>query len=376
LERADGTSNEQTTLMFRLTIIDKYILKSYLLTFFGILFLFVPIGILASLAEKVNKILESKATAEEIWTYYGNFTLVLGNMLMPILLFLAIIFFTSRLSARSEVVAILSSGISFQRFLRPYLIGATFVALLIFFMSNFIVPSASAKYHAFEDAYFQINKEDRQIRNIYNQVAENDFVYVSFFDPERLIGYNFTLEHFDDSGKLEYKLFASNIRFMTVDSTYRLTTYKKRIFNKEFEYVEQKRSLDTVFNFTIDDLMPVSYIAETKNLFELNQFIEDQKRRGSATVNSYILEKYKRLVLPLSAYILTLIAVAVSSVKRRGGLGLNLAFGIAIAFIYIFFDRVFSTLAEQAGFSPLMAALIPVFFFASIAVFLLQRAKR
>lgn len=362
--------------MFRLTIIDKYILKRYLLTFFGILFLFVPIGILASLAEKVNKILESKATAEEIWTYYGNFTLVLGNMLMPILLFLAIIFFTSRLSARSEVVAILSSGISFQRFLRPYLIGATFVALLIFLMSNFIVPSASAGYHAFEDTYFQKSKEDRQIRNIYNQVAENDFVYVSFFDPERLIGYNFTLEHFDESGKLEYKIAASNIRFMTADSTYRLTTYKKRIFEEGYEYVDQQRSLDTVFDFTIDDLMPVSYIAETKNLFELNQFIDDQKRRGSATVNSYVLEKYKRLALPLSAYILTFIAVAVSSVKRRGGLGLNLAFGIAIAFVYIFFDRVFSTLAEQAGFSPLMAALIPVFFFASIAVFLLQRAKR
>lgn len=362
--------------MFGLTIIDKYILKRYLLTFFGILFLFVPIGILASLAEKVNKILESKASASEIWAYYGNFTLVLGNMLMPILLFLAIIFFTSRLSARTEVVAILSSGISFQRFLRPYLIGASLVALLIFVMSNFIVPSASAKYHAFEDTYFQKNTEDRQIRNIYNQVAENDFVYVSFFDPERLIGYNFSLEHLDDSGQLEYKITASNIRFMTADSTYRLTTFKKRTFKEEFEYVEQRRSLDTVLQFTIDDLMPVSYIAETKNLFELNQFIADQKRRGSATVNSYVLEKYKRLALPLSAYILTLIAVAVSSVKRRGGLGLNLAFGIAIAFIYIFFDRVFSTLAEQAGFSPLLAAVLPIIFFATIAIFLLQRAKR
>ena len=360
----------------KLTLIDKYILKRYLITFFGILFLFVPIGIMASLAEKINKILESKATSGEIWSYYLNFTLVLGNMLMPILLFLAIIFFTSRLSARSEVVAILSSGVSYKRFLRPYLIGATCVAVLIFLMGNFIVPSASEGFHAFEDKYFKSTKEDRQIRNIYNQISEDEFVYVSFFDPNRLIGYNFTLEHFDSIGRLEYKLSAANIRYMTVDSTYRLTTYKKRTFKDEVEYVEQIRSIDTTLNFTIDDLMPVSYIAETKNFFELNRFINDQKRRGSATVNTYILEKYKRLALPLSAYILTLIAVAVSSVKRRGGLGLNLAFGIAIAFIYIFFDRVFSTLAEQAGFSPLMAALIPVIFFATIAYFLLQRAKR
>jgi lipopolysaccharide export system permease protein len=127
---------------------------------------------------------------------------------------------------------------------------------------------------------FRKDKEDRQIRNIYNQVAENDFVYVSFFDPERLIGYNFTLEHFDESGKLEYKIAASNIRFMTADSTYRLTTYKKRIFEEGYEYVDQQRSIDTVFDFTIDDLMPVSYIAETKNLFEFNQIHQRSKAQG------------------------------------------------------------------------------------------------
>ncbi|MDA1148459.1 MAG: LptF/LptG family permease, partial [Bacteroidetes bacterium] len=151
---------------------------------------------------------------------------------------------------------------------------------------------------------------------------------------------------------------------------------KKRVFEGDKETIYQQSRLDTVFAFTIDDLMPVSYVAETKNLFELNQFIKDQKRRGSSTVNTYILEKYKRWAIPLSAYILTLIAVAVSSVKRRGGLGLNLAFGIAIAFVYVFFDKVFATLAEQAGFSPLLAVSIPVLFFGSLALLLLSRAKR
>ena len=127
-----------------LTLLDRYILKQYLLTFFGILFLFIPIGILASLAEKINKIIDNQVPMEEVVDYYLNFTLVLGNMLMPILLFLAIIFFTSRLTARTEVVAILSSGVSYRRFLRPYFIGATFVAILIFAMGNFFVPKASA----------------------------------------------------------------------------------------------------------------------------------------------------------------------------------------------------------------------------------------
>jgi lipopolysaccharide export system permease protein len=121
-----------------LTLLDRYILKQYLLTFFGILFLFIPIGILASLAEKINKIIDNQVPMDEVIDYYLNFTLVLGNMLMPILLFLAIIFFTSRLTARTEVVAILSSGVSYRRFLRPYFIGATFVAILIFAMGNFL----------------------------------------------------------------------------------------------------------------------------------------------------------------------------------------------------------------------------------------------
>src|SRR5690606_33828973 len=133
---------------------------------------------------------------------------------------------------------------------------------------------------------------------------------------------------------------------------------------------------DTVFNFRIDDLTPVSYIAETKNMFELDQFIETQRRKGASNINSYILVKYKRWSLPVTAFILTVIAVAVSSVKRRGGMGVNLAFGIGVAFIYIFFDKVFGTLAEQSGFSPLLAVISPNLLFGAIGFYLLRNAKR
>jgi lipopolysaccharide export system permease protein len=142
------------------------------------------------------------------------------------------------------------------------------------------------------------------------------------------------------------------------------------------EIVVTKRRLDTIFNFKIDDLTPVSYVAETKNLFELNKFIKVQQKKGASNINTYILVKYKRWALPFTAFILTFIGVAVSSVKRRGGMGVNLAFGIGVAFIYIFFDKVFGTLAEQSGFSPMLAVIIPNLAFGVLGFYLLQNAKR
>ncbi|NQZ45869.1 MAG: YjgP/YjgQ family permease [Flavobacteriaceae bacterium] len=359
-----------------LTILDRYILKRYIVTFMGMLLLFVPIGIMANLAEKIGKIIDNEAPLAEVIVFYGNFTLVIGNLLLPIFLFLSIIFFTSKLAGNTEIVAILSSGVSYWRFLRPYMIGAGLVAILIFMMGMFIVPNASIGYNEFEYKYFKKHKADRQTENIFNQLNEKDYIYVSSFEPNRQIGYNFTYEHFGDDDQLEYKLSAANIRWIEKDSIYRLTSYAKRTIRDGDEWVETKRRLDTVFSFQIGDLTPVSYIADTKNLFELNEFIEDQKRKGASNINTYVLVKYKRWALPIAAFILTIIAVAVSSVKRRGGMGVNLAFGIGVAFIYIFFDRVFGTLAEQSGFSPLLAVVIPNMIFGICAVFLLQKAKR
>ena len=358
-----------------LTILDKYILKRYIFTFLGMILLFIPIGIMANLAEKIGKIIDNEAPIAEVIMFYGNFTLVIGNLLFPIFLFLSIIFFTSKLASNTEITAILSSGVSYWRFLRPYMIGATMVAFLIFIMGMFIVPHASIGYNEFQYKYFKKHKKDRQIKNVFTQLNKNDFIYVSSFDPKRQIGYNFTYEHFDQD-RLDFKIAAANIRWIEKDSLYRLTNYVKRTVKEGTEYVQTKRRLDTLFTFQIGDLTPVSYIADTKNLFELNQFIKDQRRKGASNINTYVLAKYKRWALPIAAFILTIIAVAVSSVKRRGGMGVNLAFGIGVAFIYIFFDKVFGTLAEQSGFSPLLAVIIPNLLFGALGVYLLQKAKR
>ena len=359
-----------------MTIIDRYILKRYLLTFAMMLILFIPIGIMLNLAEQIGKMIDNEAPLNEILIYYLNFTIYIGSLLFPIFLFLSIIFFSSKLANNTEIIAILSSGVSFGRFLRPYWIGASIIAILMFFMGMFIVPNASRGYNEFKYKYLKKGKEDRVTSNIFNQLNENDFIYVSSFDPARQIGYNFTFEHFNQENQLEFKISAANIRWVPKDSVYRLTSYRKRKIGPELEIVETKRRLDTLFTFRIDDLTPVSYIAETKNLFELNKFIDVQRRKGASNINTYILVKYKRWALPVTAFILTIIGVAVSSVKRRGGMGINLAFGMGVAFIFIFFDKVFGTLAEQSGFSPLMAVLIPNIIFGILGFYLLKFAKR
>lgn len=340
------------------------------------LLLFIPIGIMVHLAEQVGKMQDNDAPLDEIIIYLGNFSIYIGSILLPIFLFLSVIFFTSKLASNTEIVAILSSGISYNRFLRPYLIGATLVAVFMFLMGMFIVPNASIGFNEFKFKYLKKGKQDRVTENIFNQLNERDFIYVSRFDPVRQIGYNFTKEHFNADNVMEYKLSAANIRWVPTDTLYRLTSYVKRTLKNDTEIVETRPRLDTIFPFKISDLTPVSYIAETKNLFELNTFIKDQQRKGASNINTYILVKYKRWAMPITAFILTLIAVAVSAQKRRGGMGVNLAFGILVAFVYIFFDRVFGTLAEQSGFSPLLAVIVPNLLFGILAFYLLQQAKR
>ncbi len=359
-----------------MTILDKYILKRYLVTFIVMILLFVPIGIMANLAEQIGKMIDNEAPLNEIFRYYGNFTLYIGSLLFPIFLFLSIIFFTSKLAGNTEIVAILSSGVSFGRFLRPYIIGASLIATLMFLMAMFIVPKASAGFNEFKFKYLKKGRKDRVTTNIFTQLNERDFIYVSSFNPARQSGSNFTFERFGEDNKLEFKISAAMIRWVAKDTTYRLTSYQKRTVNGDEEILETKRRLDTVFDFNIADLTPVSYVAETKDFFQLNKFIEDQKKKGASNINAYRLVKYKRWALPVSAFILTIIAVAVSSTKRRGGMGVNLAFGIFVAFIFIFFDKVFGTLAEQAGFSPLLAVVIPNILFGILAFYLLQNAKR
>tara|TARA_R110000772_G_scaffold222494_3_gene332961 strand:- start:579 stop:1658 length:1080 start_codon:yes stop_codon:yes gene_type:complete len=358
-----------------LSILDKYILKQYLGTFFLLLLLFIPIGITVHLAEKIDKILENDVPLVEVLLYFLDFTIYFANLLFPLFLFLSVIWFTSKLANNTEVIAFLSSGVSYYRFLRPYLIGATIVCAFGFVLGMYLAPKASQGFNKFHYDYIKKGKKDRDQTNVYRQINDNDYIYVSYFNIADKSGSNFTLEHFEGN-KMIYKLAAKRIKYNEKDSTYTLSNYTKRIVGENDDIIQNEAKLDTVFSFELEDLTPVEYIAETLNLPELNEFIKREKARGSSYINRYEVVRHKRWSLPISVYILTIIAVAVSSVKRRGGMGVNLAIGIAIGMVFIFFDKIFGTMAEQSNFSPIIATWFPNMVFTVLAIYLLRNAKR
>lgn len=361
-----------------LTIIDKYILKKYLATFAVMLMLFVPIGIVIDVSEKVNRMIENKIPFMEILIYYYHFTIYFANLLFPIFLFLSVIWFTSKLANDTEIIAILSSGISFTRFLRPFIIGASIVSIVILLMGFFIVPKSSEGFNNFRYTYLQGNGKQAmrgENTDVFRQISDDEFIYVNSFDVASKIAYNFTYEKFTKD-RLAYKISASRIQWNPKTKNYSMYDYVKRSIGGLDDKIEKADKKDAKFNFDLEDLTPVVYIAETLNLTKLNSFIDKEKKRGSSNVNVYLVVLYKKYSIPVSAFILTIIAVSVSSMKRRGGMGLSLAIGIAVAFSFVFFDKIFGTLAEKSSFPPILAVWFPNIIFGILAIFLLRNAKQ
>ncbi|MFV8347764.1 LptF/LptG family permease [Flavobacterium sp. ZB4P13] len=361
-----------------LTIIDKYILKRYLATFAVMLLLFIPIGIVVDVSEKINKMLENKIPFLDIALYYYNFTVYFANSLFPIFLFLSVIWFTSKLANDTEIIAILSSGISFTRFLRPYIIGASIVSVFVLLMGFFVVPAASEGFNNFRYTYLKGGgKEAMRGDNtdVYRQISDNEFIYVNSFNTESKTAFNFSLEKFKNQ-KLVHKITATRIKWNPKDSTYTMYDYTKRTVGELNDKIEKAPQKEAVFTFDLEDLTPVIYIAETLSLGKLNAFIDKEKKRGSSNINVYLVVLYKKYSVPVSAFILTIIAVAVSSMKRRGGMGTNLAIGIALAFAFVFFDKIFGVLAEKSSIPPMLAVWLPNIAFGILAIYLLRNAKR
>jgi lipopolysaccharide export system permease protein len=356
-------------------ILDWYILKKYLTTFITIQLLFVPIAIIVNLADNIDKILANEVPFDLVAEYYFNFTIYFANSLLPLFLFLSVIWFTSKLASDTEVIAFLSSGISFFRFLRSFLIGASIIAALSFLFGLYIVPNASKDFNEFSYKYLKGSKKSYNTQEIYRKISANDYIYLSQYNPKTNVGSNFTLEHFNQN-KLEYKISANTIRFLPSDSIFRLSNYSKRILGKEEDIIINKRNVDTSFAFKVDDLLPIKYIAETLSYNELISFIEQEKMRGSSNIGRYEVVKYKKWSIPFSVFVLTIMAFSVSSVKRRGGIGVNLAFGIVVAMIFVFFDKVFGVMAQQSDFSPFIAVWFPNLIFGTLAIYLLYNAKK
>jgi len=355
--------------------IDKYILKKFISTYILIQLLFVPIAIVVNLADNIDKLLEKQVPLVEILDHYYNFSIYFSSSLLPLFLFLAITWFTSKLSSNSEIIALYSSGVSLKRILKPYMVGSLIIALISLLAGMFIVPESTKKYNDFSYKYLKGNKKAVNNKNIFRKINESEYIFLTQFNQKNNVGTNFTLENFSDE-KLNFKISSTSIRFIPELEKYRLNNYTKRTITDSIDIIQNKRTFDTIFSFSVDDLTPLNYVAESLNYDELINFIEIEKSRGSTNIERYLVVKYKKWSIPFSIFILTLIGFSVSAEKRRGGTGVNLAFGIGVAMIYVFFDKIFGVLAQQSDLSPILAVWLPNIFFGLLAIYLVRNAKK
>ena len=359
-----------------LTKIDKYIIKKFLGTFFYAITLLAGEIIVFDLSEKIQDLLENHAPISEIiFSYYLNFLPYFINLFSYLFVFISVIFFTSKLAINTEIIAMLSSGLSFRRLLRPYIISAVLLAVLSFVLANFVIPHTNVTMREFKQKYISNLKLDRG-HNIHFQIAKKNFVYVESFNPKTKTAKRFSLEQFDQDGKLLYKLNSSKAIFDTVKEKWIIHDYYIRKINGEREKLIKGMEMDTAIALYPEDLVLIKEDYEVMDFFELRKFIKDQKMKGAGNVIQYEVEQQKRTAYPFAALILTLIGVSLSSRKIRGGMGMHLGLGIALTFIYIMFMQFATVFAVYGGLSPLLAAWIPNMIFLVIALFLVNNAPK
>lgn len=356
-------------------ILDKYIIKNFLGTFFYTISLIIVIVIVFDISEKVDDFIEKEAPLSAIFfEYYIYFIPYFANMFSPLFIFIAVIFFTSRLASRTEITAILSSGVSFKRLMVPYMASALFLAALSTFLNNFVIPPANEKRLEFEWTY--INNPYRFAgRNVHAQLSPGEFIYFESFNNQRGIAYKFSYERFDEN-ELKFKLMADHIKWDSTAQNWIVRNYHIRTIEGMKEKVLTGSEMDTTFkNFDPADYSKRVTLIETLNYYELNDYIEEQKAKGSQ-IEYYLVEKYKRFSLPFATFILTIIGVSFSSRKVRGGIGLHIAIGTLLSFSYILFMQVANTYAASGNAPVLIAVWIPNVIFGIISLFALRMAPK
>jgi len=358
--------------------LDWYILKRYLVTFLFTLFILIPIAIAIDVSEKIDKFLyhDDLGLTQILNEYYKNFTIYYANTFMPLAVFIAVILFTSKLSNNTEIIAITNAKISFTRFLFPYFIGATLITILALSMNHFVVPNSTKLRKEFEKKYISKTKyKDKHVYNFSLQLNDSTYIYIRDFNIENNSGYNFSREVYNGL-ELKYKLNADNIRWEKKDSTFKLSNYKIRKIYADRDSIFSGITLVKKYKFSPKDLVYKSALSQEMPSDELLDFINLSKKRGVKNLNAYLVEFHKRTSLPIATYILTIIAVALAYRKRRGGTGVNLAIGVAIMFVYIFFLKISEVLGAVAGVNSFIYVWFPNLAFAVLAAYLYYEARK
>ncbi len=355
--------------------LDIYIIKKFLGTFFYSLVLIICIVIVFDVSEKLQDFIEKEAPLRAIiFDYYLNFAPYFANLFSPLFVFISVIFFTSKLAGNSEIVAILSSGISFKRLLRPYIIAAAALAILSFYLNNFLIPDANKNRLEFEEQYVR-NKFVNRDRDIHMQIDSNTFVYMSRFIVDLNMAEKFSVEKFKN-GRMVYKLLANNAKWDSTSGNWKVNNFVERSFGKLEEDFEKGGTKDIVLDLHPEEFKRRENYVETMDFFELNDFIEEAIFKGSQNIALYEVEKQKRSSMPFATFILTIIGVSISSRKVRGGIGMHIGMGLLISFSYILFMQISATFAINSGVPAIIAVWAPNILYGILALYLLKKAPK
>ncbi|CAN5638356.1 LptF/LptG family permease [soil metagenome] len=360
----------------KIKILDLYIIRKFLGTFFFALGLIITIAIVFDISEKIDDFLERDAPLRAIvFDYYLNFIPYFSNLFSPLSIFIAVIYFTSRMASQTEIVAILASGVSFKRLLLPYMVAAGILTSLSLYLNTSLIPHSNTTRIAFETRYIK-NQFVYHNKNVHRQISPGQFIYFESYNNIDQIGYQFSFEKFD-KGKLIYKLLSERLLWDSIKNQWSIENYFIRTIDGMHETERSGFKMDTTFSFRPEEFNKkmITYI-ETMDSRELSRFIDQEKIRGSEEIPFYEVEKYRRTAFPFATFILTIIGVSLSSRKVRGGIGVQIGVGILISFTYIMFMQISTTFATNGNVSPLAAVWIPNVFFAIVALILLRRAMK
>ena len=354
--------------------LDKYIIGKFLGTFIFSIVLIMSIAVIFDLTEKLDDFFEHQVTAREIiLDYYVNFVPYFMNMFSPLFIFISVIFFTSKLAGDSEIIAILASGVSYNRLMWPYFVSALLLFVFSFWMTGYVIPPASEKMLTFQDKYIEHFSRENA-RNVQMEVEPGTILYIESFQKRTNLGYRASLEHFDGK-KLTMRITADRIHY---DSAFNwhFDKYVRRDFDGMRETLTRGTRLDTIIPVLPKELF---YTAENAQMMpnpELKEYIATQRKRGSGNVQAFETEWWKRWASPIGAFIMTLLGVTMSSKKVRGGMGKNLGFGLTLSALYILFSTVSTTFSVNGVMSPFMSVWLPNFIFLAIGIVLYVRVSR
>ncbi len=353
--------------------LDWYIIKKFLGTFFLSMVLIMAIAIIFDVQEKYDDFISKNAPLKAIIVdYYFNFIPYYANMFTSMFVFISVIFFTSKMASNSEIIAMHAGGISFHRFLVPYAITATFIAVISWILVLFVIPASNEKRINFEDQYIR-NKYQNWEKNIHRQVRPGLFVYMESYNVDSENAFRFSIEKYVD-GKLKSKLTSDYAKWDSTKSKWVVYNYFIRDIEGPTEKHTKGARLDTACYLESKDLRMRDSYVEKMNIVELNAFIDNQKLQGTDNIEKLMIEKYQRWALPFSTFILTLLGVCLSNKKKRGGTVINIVVGIALCFMYILLMQVSTTFTLNLGFSPLVAVWLPNILYGIICFFLYRNA--